>query len=221
MWLYTPALTQRHIYLDTLLAIAKLKSNLKKKKKNRQIKPTILVWDYPFRELFSHPLNRVSCEQPQTEAVASADGVHWILVEKMMLHFPFNCLLPPALCQDLRGGILNWLKNGQEMKKNTFTLVPWLHEHVQKEGSWRGRVLVAVAAPCFPPTLQNPQGAGSTPWSSPPNPWLCPQNKKFHIPSSATVNSGLSQRGDNTEGSLETKDTHTENWKLKRGPEHV
>lgn len=40
MWLYTPALTQRHIYLDTLLAITKLKSNLKKKKKNKQANQT-------------------------------------------------------------------------------------------------------------------------------------------------------------------------------------
>jgi len=44
----TYTLTHRRIYLDTLLAITKFKSNLKKAI-TKQIKPTFLVQDYIFK----------------------------------------------------------------------------------------------------------------------------------------------------------------------------
>lgn len=52
--------------------------------------------------------------------MASADGVHWISEEKKM--FLFNCLLPPALCQDPKGCISNRLKwSGNEKLTIFFT----------------------------------------------------------------------------------------------------
>lgn len=57
--------------------------------------------------------------------MASADGLHWIPMAKRMFLFSFNSLLPPALCQDPIGCVLNWVKNGLEMKNNIFSQVPW------------------------------------------------------------------------------------------------
>lgn len=102
-----------------------------------------------------------------------------------------------ALCQDLIGHILNGLKNGLEMKNDIFSLVPWLtvqlHKHVRKEGSWRGCVCDGGRT-LFPPILQTKihrvLALHPGPPHCPPKPRLCPQNKQFHIPSSAQWTQG-------------------------------
>lgn len=211
-----------HICLDTLLAITKFKYNfLKNQTKKQVIKPTISVCDYPVRGIV-----QPSCKHSQLWAATdwSHDISWWCAMnfwgEKDV---PLPLQLPTSTCTVPGSNRMHFKLTEMVWKWKTtlfhcFSGSQWCCKNMCKRKVAEGDVFVTVAgaAPCLLQSCQRVLALHPGPPKYPPNPRSCPQNKKFHIPSSATVNSGLSWKGHNSEGSLEAKDTHRE-LRVKEG----
>lgn len=197
---YVPTHRGRHIYLETLLAITKFKSNLKKN--HHQASQTSHFSTRPRfqRQLFSHPLTS------QLWAVTAWSQTMFteyteLLQRKRCSTSPsaacFHLPCAPAWAAAFHTDSGNW-RIAQESKRILFNSSPSLQgsctnicKRTKAERDtflWWQRQHPASSMPAAAAT-----GACSPPWSSNPStsPGTRLHGKKFHIPSSAAVTHGF------------------------------